>query len=91
MLNKEKDARIDTRLKYLRQKIMIYMKCDIKYEYHTALGVELELLNDDLEKKLIDTKEGLKLDLEKNIDSLSMTSAKTAIDLQVINSSGVQW
>ena len=91
MLNKEKDARIDTRLKYLRQKIMIYMKCDFKYEYHTALGLELELLNNDLEKNLNDTKEGLKLDLEKNIDSLSMTSAKTAIDLQVINSSGVQW
>ena len=59
------------------------------YEYHTALGIECDLLNDNLEKKLNSKKDAMKAKIERNIDSQSVTSAKTNTDLRIINSSGV--
>ena len=91
MLNQKKDANIDSRLKYLRQKIMTYMQSGAPYVYQTGIGIEIDKLNNALEQKLNDTKEKLRFEIEKNNDSQSVTSVKTTIDLQIVNGSGVQW
>ena len=67
------------------------MQSSEPYVYQTGIGIEIDKLNNAMEKKLSDTKEKLKFEIEKNYDCQSVTSVKTTIDLQIVNGSGVQW
>ena len=58
-----KDDNIDGRLKYLRQKIMFLMGAGPVHTYETAMGKELDKLNEALNKAMNDTKDRLKQEL----------------------------
>ena len=81
MLNQKKEANIDSRLKYLRQKIMTYMQSGEPYSYQTGIGIEIDKLNNALENKLNEKTENLRFEIERNLDTQSVTSVKTTIDL----------
>ena len=86
-MNEKKDERIDSRMKYIRQKIMFMLRTGPSHEYQTSIGMELDKLNNNLESKLNDTKDKMMFELEKNSDRQSVTSMKTSYDLQIMNSS----